>query len=69
MSSAVLSDVHKVYQDGCLEAFRFAVKQGDTVCIRPGMPHRVQNTSDRPLKILCCCTPPYADDDTELLDD
>jgi mannose-6-phosphate isomerase-like protein (cupin superfamily) len=47
----------------------FAVKQGDTVCIPPGTPHRVQNTADRPLKILCCCTPPYADDDTELLDD
>lgn len=47
----------------------FAVKQGDTVCIHPGTAHRVQNTGDRPLKILCCCTPPYADDDTELLDD
>ncbi len=47
----------------------FAVKAGDTVCIHPGTAHRVQNTGDRPLKILCCCTPPYADDDTELLDD
>lgn len=47
----------------------FAVKQGDTVCIHPGTAHRVQNTGHRPLKILCCCTPPYADDDTELLDD
>lgn len=47
----------------------FAVRQGDTVCIHPGTPHRVQNTGDGPLKILCCCTPPYADNDTELLDD
>ncbi len=46
----------------------FPVKQGDTVCIHPGTAHRVQNTGDRPLKILCCCTPPYADTDTELLD-
>ena len=46
----------------------FAVKQGDTVCIPPGMPHRVQNTGRTPLKILCCSTPPYADSDTELLD-
>ncbi len=45
----------------------FAVTQGDTVCIPPGTAHRVQNTGDRPLTILCCCTPPYADDDTELL--
>lgn len=47
----------------------FAVAQGDTVCIHPGTAHRVRNTGDRPLKILCCCTPPYADDDTEVLDD
>lgn len=47
----------------------FTVRQGDTVCIHPGVAHRVQNTGDRPLKILCCCTPPYADGDTELLDD
>lgn len=46
----------------------FAVKQGDTVCIHPGTAHCVRNTGNRPLKILCCCTPPYADDDTELLD-
>jgi mannose-6-phosphate isomerase-like protein (cupin superfamily) len=46
----------------------FAIKQGDTVCIPPGMPHRVHNTGNTPLKILCCSTPPYADSDTELLD-
>ena len=46
----------------------FAIKQGDTVCIPAGTPHRVQNTGSTPLKILCCSTPPYADSDTELLD-
>lgn len=46
----------------------FAIKEGDTVCIPQGTPHRVQNTGSTPLRILCCSTPPYADSDTELLD-
>ncbi len=44
----------------------FKVKKGDTVCISPGTPHRVQNIGDRPLKILCCCAPAYSHEDTEL---
>jgi mannose-6-phosphate isomerase-like protein (cupin superfamily) len=46
---------------------RFAVTAGDTVCIAPGTPHRVENTSDLPLRILCACAPAYSHDDTELL--
>lgn len=46
---------------------RFEVGVGDTVCIPPGTPHRIQNTGAEPLRILCCCAPPYAHDDTELL--
>ncbi|MBN4079248.1 cupin domain-containing protein [Beggiatoa alba] len=46
----------------------FDVVVGDTVCIPPGTPHCIKNTGDRELKILCCCTPAYADDDTELLE-
>ena len=45
----------------------FEVAPGDTVCIAPGTPHRIENTGDEPLRILCCCAPPYAHDDTELL--
>ncbi|MGE0084035.1 MAG: cupin domain-containing protein [Desulfococcaceae bacterium] len=45
----------------------FAVESGDTVCIRPGTPHRISNTGEEPLKILCCCSPPYSHEDTELL--
>lgn len=51
-----------------LAAETFAVQRGDTVCIRPGTPHRVQNTGTGPLVILCACAPPYSHDDTELLD-
>ncbi len=45
----------------------FSVKTGDTVNIPPGTPHRISNTGDVDLKILCACTPPYSHEDTELL--
>lgn len=46
---------------------QFEVGPGDTVCIPPGTPHCIENTGAEPLHILCCCAPPYAHDDTELL--
>ena len=46
---------------------RFRVWVGDTICIPPGTPHRIENTSKMSFKVLCCCTPPYSHDDTELL--
>ncbi|MEK7303642.1 MAG: cupin domain-containing protein [Pseudomonadota bacterium] len=45
----------------------FDVEMGDTICIPPGTPHCIANTDSEPLRILCCCAPPYAHDDTELL--
>ena len=45
----------------------FAIHVGDTICIPPGTPHRVDNTGPTELKILCCCSPPYSHADTELL--
>ncbi len=46
---------------------RFAVAEGDTICIAPGTPHCVANTGDVPLRILCACSPAYSHEDTELL--
>ena len=46
---------------------RFAVAAGDTICIAPGTPHCIENTSDADLKILCACSPAYSHGDTELL--
>jgi mannose-6-phosphate isomerase-like protein (cupin superfamily) len=46
----------------------FNVKVGDTVLVPPGTAHCIENTSEEPLKILCCCSPPYSHDDTEILD-
>jgi len=47
---------------------RFDVAEGDTICIRPGQPHRVENTGTDPLVILCCCAPAYSHSDTEIID-
>ena len=46
---------------------RLAVRAGDTVCIPPGVAHRLENTGDEPLVLLCACSPAYSHDDTELL--
>jgi mannose-6-phosphate isomerase-like protein (cupin superfamily) len=46
----------------------FSITRGDTICIPPGTAHRVENTGGKPLRILCCCSPAYAHEDTELLE-
>jgi mannose-6-phosphate isomerase-like protein (cupin superfamily) len=43
------------------------VSAGDTVVIPPGTPHKLWNTGSEPLKLLCCCAPPYSHEDTFLL--
>lgn len=48
---------------------RFEVGAGDTVHIAPGTPHCIEGLGAEPLTILCCCTPPYSHEDTELLED
>jgi mannose-6-phosphate isomerase-like protein (cupin superfamily) len=45
----------------------FRVVIGDSVVIRPGTPHCIQNTGTVALTILCACSPPYQHDDTQLL--
>ncbi|MDP2216069.1 MAG: cupin domain-containing protein [Methanolobus sp.] len=44
----------------------FQVNEGDSICILPGEYHSIRNTEKVPLKILCCCSPPYSHEDTEL---
>lgn len=48
---------------------RFEVSVGDTVHIAPGTPHCIEGLGEAPLTILCCCTPAYSHEDTELLED
>jgi mannose-6-phosphate isomerase-like protein (cupin superfamily) len=45
----------------------FEVSEGDSILIRPGVPHRIENSGEGSLKILCCCSPPYSHGDTGLL--
>ena len=43
------------------------VSVGDTVVIPPGTPHKLWNTGHEPLRLLCCCSPPYSHEDTYLI--
>jgi mannose-6-phosphate isomerase-like protein (cupin superfamily) len=46
---------------------QFTIEPGDTVLIPPGTPHCVVAGASS-LHILCCCSPAYAHEDTELLE-
>lgn len=46
---------------------QFNVTVGDTICIPPGTAHCIENIGDASLTLLCCCSPAYSHDDTELL--
>lgn len=43
------------------------VLPGRTVCIPPGTPHKIRNVGRIPLRFLCCSSPAYSHEDTELL--
>lgn len=45
----------------------FVIEVGETVCIAPGIAHCVEALGDEPLKLLCCCSPAYSHQDTEIL--
>jgi len=47
---------------------RFPIHPGETVCIPPGTPHRLEADRGGDLVVLCACVPAYAHEDTELLD-
>ena len=40
------------------------VRPGDCVVIPPGAEHKLWNTGDVALRLLCCCAPAYSHDDT-----
>ena len=42
------------------------VRAGDAVAIPPGKKHKLWNTGQEPLRLLCCCAPPYEHADTFL---
>lgn len=42
------------------------VRAGDCIVIPPGVEHKLTNTGDEELRLLCCCAPPYRHEDTVL---
>ena len=42
---------------------RSRVGPGDAILIPPGAWHQIR-AAEAPLRFLCCCAPPYADEDT-----
>ncbi len=45
------------------------VRAGDAVVIPPGTRHKLFNTGEEPLVLLCCCAPAYAHEDTVLTEE
>ena len=43
-----------------------SVRPGEAVVIPPGARHKVWNPGPKTLVFLCCCAPPYTDEDTFL---
>ena len=40
------------------------VAAGDAILIPPGAWHTLENDGAEPLRLMCCCAPPYSHDDT-----
>jgi mannose-6-phosphate isomerase-like protein (cupin superfamily) len=49
-----------------VEGDRRRVEPGDAVLIPPGAWHEIRADGDGELRFLCCCAPPYSDEDTFL---
>lgn len=47
-----------------IEAEERGVRVGDAIAIPPGRRHKLWNTGDVPLTLLCCCAPAYEHEDT-----
>ena len=47
-----------------IEGQKRKVKKGDGVAILPGKKHKLINTGDKKLVVLCCCSPCYEHGDT-----
>jgi mannose-6-phosphate isomerase-like protein (cupin superfamily) len=45
------------------------VRVGDAIAIPPGRKHKLWNIGGEPLRLLCCCAPPYEHSDTVLTGD
>jgi mannose-6-phosphate isomerase-like protein (cupin superfamily) len=48
----------------CIEGETREVRAGDAIAIPPGQKHKLWNTGNETLRLLCCCAPPYEHSDT-----
>jgi mannose-6-phosphate isomerase-like protein (cupin superfamily) len=48
----------------CIEGEHRDVRVGDAVAIPPGQRHKLWNTGNQTLHLLCCCAPAYEHSDT-----
>jgi len=48
----------------CIEGELREVRAGDAIAIPPGQKHKLWNTGDEILRLLCCCAPAYEHADT-----
>jgi mannose-6-phosphate isomerase-like protein (cupin superfamily) len=51
-----------------LESDMREVGPGDAIAIPPGQKHKIWNTGDIPLVLLCCCAPCYEHSDTIMVE-
>jgi len=49
-----------------IEGEESEVRAGDAIAIAPGQKHKLWNTGQEPLTLLCCCAPCYEHSDTFL---
>jgi mannose-6-phosphate isomerase-like protein (cupin superfamily) len=47
-----------------IESEQREVRPGDAIAIPPGKRHKIWNTGNEALRLLCCCAPAYEHDDT-----
>lgn len=52
-----------------IEAEERSVGPGDAIAIPPGKRHKLWNTGQEVLRLLCCCAPPYEHDDTVITEE
>jgi len=45
------------------------VRAGDAIAIPPGHKHKLWNTGNETLRLLCCCAPAYEHSDTVITED
>ena len=43
------------------------IRAGDGIAIPPGTRHKIENSSQGPMVLLCCCAPAYTHEDTILI--